>query len=78
MSSKTTNNTKITSQDAEDANKYQKMDQREHVYKRPDTYVGSVEHNTSVVPIFINKTGVKMGPAEATLVSFTSLTGFVD
>ena len=33
------------------------MEQREHVYKRPDTYVGSVEHNTSIVPIFVNKTG---------------------
>ena len=50
------NNTKIaiTSQDMKDANKYSKMDQREHVLHRPDTYVGSIEHNISNVPIFID------------------------
>lgn len=47
----------MSSQDIKDANRYQKMEQREHVYKRPDTYVGSVEHNTNIVPIFVNKTG---------------------
>jgi DNA topoisomerase-2 len=46
----------MSSQDIKDANRYQKMEQREHVYKRPDTYVGSVEHNTSIVPIFVDKT----------------------
>ena len=44
----------MTAQDIQDANRYQKMEQREHVYKRPDTYVGSVEHNTSIVPIFVD------------------------
>ena len=43
-------------QDIQDTKRYQKMEQREHVYKRPDTYVGSVEHNTSIVPIFVDKT----------------------
>ena len=50
---KTTEN--MSSQDIQDANRYQKMEQREHVYKRPDTYVGSIEHNTDVVPVFVDK-----------------------
>ena len=47
----------MSTQDIQDANRYQKMEQREHVYKRPDTYVGSIEHNTSIVPVFIDNTG---------------------
>jgi DNA topoisomerase-2 len=56
---KTTKNTKLamSAQDIEDANRYQKMEQREHVYKRPDTYVGSVEHNSSTVPIYTDGVG---------------------
>ena len=56
MSGKTKTVENLSSQDIQDANRYQKMEQREHVYKRPDTYVGSVEHNTSIVPIFVDKT----------------------
>jgi len=42
-------------QDEQDAKKYRKMDQREHVLKRPDTYAGSIEHNEANVPVFIPK-----------------------
>jgi DNA topoisomerase-2 len=42
-------------QDEHDAGKYRKMDQREHVLKRPDTYAGSIEHNEANVPVFISK-----------------------
>jgi len=57
MSGKNKTIESMSSQDIQDANRYQKMEQREHVYKRPDTYVGSVEHNTSIVPVFVDKTG---------------------
>jgi len=32
--------------------KYRKMSNREHIIKRPDTYIGSIEPNEDVVPIY--------------------------